>query len=71
MVEQRLRRARTGVRFFRCGEMPGAIDQADPVRRVFVQYGDPGETIRNDGAGRHLRVPLDERAAHQIGRAHV
>jgi len=59
LFERRARRlcgARLGVRFFGCGEVPGAIDQARPVRRVFVQYGDPGivETLRNDGVGRHL-----------------
>lgn len=53
---RQLCRARLGVRFFRFGEVPGAVDQARPVRRFFVQYGDPGvvETLRNDGAGRHL-----------------
>src|SRR5262249_34475997 len=51
--DQALRRAATAVQFERCHEMSGAVDQADRMRRIFMQHGYARivEALRNDAVG--------------------
>src|SRR5262245_41758752 len=64
--EANLGRAAVAVRFERCHQVPGAIDQAHPVRRIFMQHGQARivETLRNEDAFGHQRMALDKSAAH-------
>ena len=60
------------VDFERCREVPGTIDQAHPMRRIFMQHGDARivEAPRNDDALQQQSMSLDEGAADQTMRDH-
>jgi hypothetical protein len=60
------------VDFERCREVPGTIDQAHPMRRIFMQHGDARivEALRNDDALQQQSMSLDEGAADQTMRDH-